>query len=91
VNTLYCLEKWRGKQRISLPGNNFQLLPWDQSLPLGGKLRMGIRKALRISVYALFPAFGAPKTNLEYMIKQKWSRSCRLKLLTGCNPTIPAR
>jgi hypothetical protein len=23
VNTLYCLEEWRGKQRISTPGDNF--------------------------------------------------------------------
>jgi hypothetical protein len=23
VNTLYCLEEWRGEQRISPPGDNF--------------------------------------------------------------------
>jgi hypothetical protein len=45
VNTLYCLEEWRGEQRISAPGENFtprwqkftpggQLRPWGHNLPL---------------------------------------------------------
>jgi hypothetical protein len=34
VYTLYCLEEWRGKQRIT---------PGGQSLPLGVKLTMGLR------------------------------------------------
>jgi hypothetical protein len=48
----YCLEEWRGKQRISPPGGDFtpgrqihpggQLRTWGQSLPLGVKLRMGV-------------------------------------------------
>jgi hypothetical protein len=45
VNTLYCFEEWRGKQRISPPGDKFtpggQLRPWVKSLPLGAKLRIG--------------------------------------------------
>jgi hypothetical protein len=36
VNTLYCLEEWRGEQRISPPGENFTLHPWGQSFPLRG-------------------------------------------------------
>jgi hypothetical protein len=46
VNTHYCLEEWRGEQRISPPGDNFtpgprgQLRPRGQSLPLGA--RMGL-------------------------------------------------
>jgi hypothetical protein len=54
VNTLYWLEEWRGKLRISPPGDNFTargqstLLgdnfdPGGQSLPLGAKLTMGLR------------------------------------------------
>jgi hypothetical protein len=47
VNTIFCLEEWRGKQRISPPGDNFtpggQLRPGGQSLPLGAKLIMGLR------------------------------------------------
>jgi hypothetical protein len=54
VNNFYCLEEWRGEQRISPPADNFtpiqgtkftpggQLRPWAQSLPLGAKLRMGL-------------------------------------------------
>jgi hypothetical protein len=46
VNTLYCLEEWRGEQRISPPGDNFTpgglIRRWGQSLPLGAKLRMGL-------------------------------------------------
>jgi hypothetical protein len=54
VNTLNCLEEWRGKQRISPPGDNItppqgtkftpvgQLCPWGSSLPLVAKLRMGL-------------------------------------------------
>jgi hypothetical protein len=42
VNTLYCLEEWRGEQGITSPlGDNFT--PGGQSLPLGVKLRMGLR------------------------------------------------
>jgi hypothetical protein len=51
VNTLYCLEEWRGKQRISPPGENVtprgqnsplgnNFAPGGKSLPLGPKLRM---------------------------------------------------
>jgi hypothetical protein len=54
VNTLYCLEEWRGEQIISPPGDNFtprgqnsplgdNFTPGGQSLPLGAKLRMGLR------------------------------------------------
>jgi hypothetical protein len=53
VNTLHCLEVWRGKQRISPPGDNFtpraqsprqgdNFAPGCQSLPLGAELRMGL-------------------------------------------------
>jgi hypothetical protein len=40
VNTLYCLEEWRGEQRISTPGNNFNPLgynfaPWVKVSPRG--------------------------------------------------------
>jgi hypothetical protein len=47
VNTLYCLEEWRGKHRISPPWDNFT--PRGQNSPLGDKfapgvkLRMGLR------------------------------------------------
>jgi hypothetical protein len=34
--TLYCLEEWRGEQRISLPGDNFT--PREQKSPLGVKV-----------------------------------------------------
>jgi hypothetical protein len=41
VNTLYCLEEWRGKQRISPPGDNFtpreHFHPWGTKSPLGVK------------------------------------------------------
>jgi hypothetical protein len=40
VNTLYCLEEWRGEQKISPLGDNFT--PGGESLPLGAKLRMGL-------------------------------------------------
>jgi hypothetical protein len=54
VNALYCLEEWRGGQRISPPGDNFtpsgakftpgeQLRSWGRILPLGAKLTMGLR------------------------------------------------
>jgi hypothetical protein len=36
VNTLYCLEEWRGEQRISALGDNFT--PRGQNSPLGAKL-----------------------------------------------------
>jgi hypothetical protein len=35
VNTLDCLEEWRGKQRISPPGD--KLYPWGITSPLGSK------------------------------------------------------
>jgi hypothetical protein len=42
VNTLYCLEEWRGEQRISPPGDNFthrgQIHPWWTTSPLGDKV-----------------------------------------------------
>jgi hypothetical protein len=41
MNTLYCLEEWRGKQRISLPGDNFtpkaKIHPWEKNSLLGSK------------------------------------------------------
>jgi hypothetical protein len=54
VNILYCLEEWRGEQRISPTGDNFtprrqsslledDFAPRGQSYPLGAKLRMGLR------------------------------------------------
>jgi hypothetical protein len=33
VNNLYCLEEWKGKERISAPGDNFS--PRGQNSPLG--------------------------------------------------------
>jgi hypothetical protein len=33
MNTLYCLEEWRGEQRISPPGDN--LTPMGTTPPLG--------------------------------------------------------
>jgi hypothetical protein len=53
VNTLFCLAEWKGKQRISPPGDNFtpmgqnsplgdNFAPGGQCLPLGAKLRMGL-------------------------------------------------
>jgi hypothetical protein len=42
VNTLYCLEERRGKQRISPPGDNFTprglIHPWGTTSPLGVKV-----------------------------------------------------
>jgi hypothetical protein len=35
VNSLYCLEEWRGEQRISPPGNKIH--PWGTTSPLGSK------------------------------------------------------
>jgi hypothetical protein len=41
VNILYCLEEWRGKQRISPPEDNFtprdKIHPWGTTSPLGAK------------------------------------------------------
>jgi hypothetical protein len=38
----YCLEEWRGEQRISPPGDNFtpmgQIHPWRTTSPLGVKV-----------------------------------------------------
>jgi hypothetical protein len=47
VKTLYFLKELRGKERISLPGDNFtppgdKIHPWGQSLSLGAKLKMGL-------------------------------------------------
>jgi hypothetical protein len=39
VNTLYCLEEWRGVQRISPPGDEFT--PGGQSLPSMGEVKNG--------------------------------------------------
>jgi hypothetical protein len=57
VNTLYCLEEWRGEQRISPPGDNFtprgQNHPWGTTSPLGVKvfprvkLRMGLCRTVK--------------------------------------------
>jgi hypothetical protein len=57
VNTLYYLEEWRGKQRISPPEDNFtsrgqnsplgdNFAPGVKVLPLGPKLRMGLCSCL---------------------------------------------
>jgi hypothetical protein len=49
VNTLYCLEEWRGKQRISPPGDNFT--PRGQNSPLGDKIHpWGTTSPLRVKV-----------------------------------------
>jgi hypothetical protein len=66
------VEEWRGEQRISPPGDNFTRRgqnspPWDnfapvgQILPLGAKLRMGlrdvavsVRKYQNANVYVIF-------------------------------------
>jgi hypothetical protein len=48
LNTLYCLEEWRGKQRISPPGDKIH--SWRTTSPLGVKicpLGMRLRMALR--------------------------------------------
>jgi hypothetical protein len=39
---MYCLEKWRGEQRISPPGDNFTPIrglihPWGTNRPWGSK------------------------------------------------------
>jgi hypothetical protein len=41
VITLYCLEEWRGKQRISPPGDNFTLR--GQNSPLGDYFGPGVK------------------------------------------------
>jgi hypothetical protein len=35
VGAAYCLEDWRGKQRISPPGDKIN--PWETTSPLGSK------------------------------------------------------
>jgi hypothetical protein len=45
VNTLHCLEEWRGKQRISPPGDNFT--PTGQNSPLGTNSPQGSKFAPR--------------------------------------------
>jgi hypothetical protein len=35
VNTLYCLQEWRGEQRILPPGDKIN--PWGTTSPLGSK------------------------------------------------------
>jgi hypothetical protein len=39
MNTVYCLEEWRGKQRISPPGDYFT--PRGQNSPLGDNFAPG--------------------------------------------------
>jgi hypothetical protein len=65
VNTLFYLEEeeWRGEQRISPPGNNFttrgQISPLGQSLPIGVKVRMGLREFVKkIGQNLAQPMFG---------------------------------
>jgi hypothetical protein len=52
VNTLYCLEEWRGEQRISPPGDNFtsrgtkftpggQLCSWGSKIEPSGEVKNG--------------------------------------------------
>jgi hypothetical protein len=45
VNILYCLEEWRGEQRISPPGDNFtpggQLRPWGSKFAPRGEVKNG--------------------------------------------------
>jgi hypothetical protein len=45
VYTLYCLEEWRGKQKISPPGDNF--IPRGQNSKLGDNFAPGSKFALR--------------------------------------------
>jgi hypothetical protein len=59
VNTLCCLEEWRGEQRISPPGDNFtpskgtkftpggQLRPWGKIHPWGTTSPLGSKFAHR--------------------------------------------
>jgi hypothetical protein len=59
VNTLYYLEEWRGKQRISPPGDNFNHR--GQISPLGAKLRMGLSALTTINfrIFYIQPIFTA--------------------------------
>jgi hypothetical protein len=45
VNTLYCLEVWRGEQRISPPWDNFN--PRGKNSTLGDKFAPGVKVAPR--------------------------------------------
>jgi hypothetical protein len=53
VNTLYCLEEWRGKQTISLPGDN--ITPREQNSPLGTTSPLGPKFAPRGEVKNVLP------------------------------------
>jgi hypothetical protein len=53
VNTLCCLEEWRGEQIISShPEDNIH--PWGQSLPKGPKFRMDHRMCQRTSIVRMY-------------------------------------
>jgi hypothetical protein len=45
MNTLYCLEEWRGEQRISPPGDKFtprgQIHPWGTKFASRGEVKNG--------------------------------------------------
>jgi hypothetical protein len=41
VNTLYCLEEWRGEKIISPPGDKFT--PRGQNSPLGDNFAPGVK------------------------------------------------
>jgi hypothetical protein len=63
MNTLYCLEEWRGKQRISPPGDNFTPTR-GQNSPLGDKFAPGVkvfpRGEVKNGTPVLAPKLGTP-------------------------------
>jgi hypothetical protein len=54
VNTLYCLEEWRGEQRISPPGDKIH--PWGTTSPLGSKFapRGEVQNVYVLCMYYVF-------------------------------------
>jgi hypothetical protein len=94
VNTLYCLEEWRGKQIISPPVDNFTSR--GQNLSLGdnfdAKFRMGLRvtpKSIKIghslfilvtlSSWGWFLTYLHPGTYI-YRVSLSWECWTRLDL-----------
>jgi hypothetical protein len=48
LNTLYCLEEWRGEEIISTPGDNFTLR--GQNSPLGDNFAPGVKDLCRLTM-----------------------------------------
>jgi hypothetical protein len=70
VNTLYCLEEWRGEQRISSPGDNFT--PRGKKSPLVTNSPLGSKFAPRGEVKNGPLFFGAPaQINGSMKLKKK--------------------